>query len=102
MCINNERREYFLSVKFNKRHFSRVVIDAHYEIKHPEINDDLVLEIIKLLNGAEVDAVGDAHGFQYFAHELYYQQKPYRIVLTYCEQDFLGVINAFRIKEIKL
>jgi hypothetical protein len=97
-----KRREYSLNITFNKRCFSRVIIDSHYEKKHPEINDELVLAIVKLLDDKEIDAVDESDGFKYFAHELYYKNKPYRIVLTYCDEDFLGVINTFRVREITL
>ena len=100
--MTDERREYPLSITFNKRCFSRVIIDSHYEKKHPEINDELILELMKLLHGKEIDPVDESNGFKYFAHELHCQNKPYRIVLTYSDDSFLGVINAFRVKEIKL
>ena len=100
--MDENRREYPLTIAFNRRRFNLVVIDTHYEIKHPEITDQLIMELVRLLDGSELDPVGEADGFKYFAHELALQSKPYRIVLTYCEEDFLGVINVFRVKEKKL
>jgi hypothetical protein len=54
------------------------------------------------LEGTELDPSNELNGFKYFASELCWQDKFYRIVLTYCEEDFLGVINAFRVEEKKL
>jgi hypothetical protein len=98
----DERREYSLAIVFNKRRFTCVVVDPHYERNHPDITDQLVLELVKLLDGRESDPVSENDGFKYFAETLHWQSKSYRLVLTYCEEDFLGVINAFRVKEIKL
>lgn len=100
--MSEERREYLMKMIFNKRSFNRIIIDSHYEEKHPEIDDELILEIIKLLDGKVIDVAHESDGFKYFAHELYYLEKPYRIVLTYTDEDFLGVINTFRVKEIKI
>ena len=45
-----ERKEYTLKLKINDRHLSKVVIDQHYQLKHPDINDDLILELVKTIN----------------------------------------------------
>jgi hypothetical protein len=100
--MDDKRREYPLVITFNKRCFNLVVIDSHYEKKHPEISDQLILELVRQLDGRNIDPVDESDGFKYFAHEMHYQVKPYRIVLTYCDEDFLGVINVFRVKEKKL
>jgi hypothetical protein len=100
--MDEKRREYPLSIILNKRCFTLVVIDTHYEKKHPEITDQLILELVRHLDGSNIELADESGGFKYFAHEMYWQSKPYRIVLTYCEEDFLGVINVFRVKEKKL
>lgn len=99
--MSDERREYQLAIIFNKRHFIRVVIDPHYEKNHPDVTDQLVLDLVRLLDGVESDPVGENDGFKYFAETMAWQGKTYRIVLAFCEEDFLGVINAFRVKEMK-
>ena len=100
--MNDNRREYPLVLTFNKRCFTRVIIDPHYEEKHSDITDQLILELVQQLNGSEIDPQDETDGFKYFAHEMPWQSKLYRIVITYCEEDFLGVINVFRVKEKKL
>lgn len=96
-----QRREHQLSIVLNKRRFARVVIDPHYQDKHSDITDQIILELVKLLDDNESDAVAVKDGFTYVARELNWQGKVYRIVLTYGEEDFLGVVNAFRVKEKK-
>ena len=99
--MSDERREYPLQITFNKRRFTRVVIDPHYKGKHPDMTDQLILQLVKALDGKEQEASSSSGGFHYFKIVDRWQGKFYRLILTYCEEDFLGVINAFRAKEIR-
>lgn len=94
------RPEYSLKIRINGRNLNRVVIDQHYKEKHAEsINDQLILELIKELDGRTFP-IEEEHGeFQYFAVDpVAKDDKPYRLVLLLCiSDDYLGVINAFRI-----
>ena len=97
-----ERREYNLALILNKRYFKLLVIDSHYEKKHSDINDKLILQLVEQLNGINIEPVDESGGFKYFAYEMRWKSKKYRLVLTYCDEDFLGVVNVFRVKEKKL
>ncbi len=97
--MDDQRREYELVVTLNKRQFNRVVIDPHFEKNHPDMTDQLILELVKCLDRSESEPISERDGFTYLAREIRWQDKPYRVVLTYCDEDFLGVINAFRVKE---
>jgi hypothetical protein len=97
-----ERREYHLVLILNKRQFNLLVIDSHYEKKHSDINDKLILELVEQLSGSNIELADESDGFKYFAYEMRLKNKKYRLVLTYCEEDFLGVVNVFRVKEKKL
>lgn len=92
------RREYSHVLTFNGRRFNRVLIDRHYEENHPDISDQLILELIRAQDGKEQEPAAIRNGFLYFKIEDKWQGKRYRLILTYCEDDFLGVINAFRVK----
>ncbi len=96
----SERREYPLSLKINNRQIKRVIIDQHYKLKHPEINDWLILLLVRQLNGGHFPIDKEKDGFQYLVIEpVVYKDKPYRLILLlYIYDDFLRVINAFRIK----
>ncbi len=97
---SNQRREYTVIVALNDRQFSRLVIDPHYEEKHPDMSDEIIIQLVRAIHGTDIepDAAVDEDGFQYFATEVTVNKKTYRIILTYCDEDFLGVINAFRVK----
>ncbi len=51
------RREYKIHIAVNTILVNRVVIDPHYEQKHSEsINDKLILNLIKVLDGRIFEA----------------------------------------------
>ena len=97
-------KEYVRVIDFNGSTFLRVVISQHYRKKHPEMSDELILRLVELVDGKHHDPVDEADddGFQYFKIEpLVLEEKPYRLVLVTCAtEDYLGVVNAFRV-EIK-
>jgi hypothetical protein len=50
------RREYSISITVNEIFISKVIIDPHYEEKHAEsINDDIIIELVKTLDGKYFD-----------------------------------------------
>jgi len=92
------RNEYHLSLKINGKQLSRVVISQHYRLKHSDINDELILRLLKTLDAGEFEIQERKGSFEYFAVEpVWLDEKPYRLVLCMSkEDDFLGVVNAFR------
>ena len=97
------RKEYFLEITINNRNLSKVVIDQHYQLNHPEMSDDLILELVKSINKEIFEIESETNGFQYFrAEPVMYEEKPYRLILLLCLHDnLLGVVNAFRVKRGK-
>ena len=92
------RRRYKMRLLINDRSIEEVVIDPHYEIKHPDIDDDLILEIVKRLNGKEFQPEARQGEWEfYMLDRIGYRGKQYRLV--WCLRDaspLLGVINCFR------
>ena len=94
----SERRAYVLSLTVNGRQVNEVVIDPHYETKHPDISDALILELVKELDGKEFlpdEREGDWEFFM--LDRMEHQGNQYRLV--WCMRAgsrFLGVINCFR------
>ncbi len=98
--MEENRSEYSLQLVFNGRVIHRVVIDQHYREHHSEsMNDSLILELVKTLDGGNYPMDIEDEGFQYFTVEpVIFEEKPYRVILVLCiGDDFLGVVNAFRV-----
>lgn len=93
------RPDYALKLVINGRRLNRVIVDQHYKKKHAlSINDQLILELVKELDG-ETFTIEEEHGeFQYFTVEpVMRDNKSYRLVLLICvSENYLGVVNAFR------
>lgn len=95
------RVEYSVSIVINNRQIKRVVVDPHYKDKHPEISDALIVRLVKSLSGQVFRVEVRKGDFEYFTVEPVMDAgKPYRLVLLIAlGQDFLGVINAFRVRK---
>lgn len=93
-----QRRAYNLTLTINGRLITEVVIDPHYEEKHPDISDQLILELVRELDGKEYAPSVRQDDWEFFTLDhLEHKGKQYRLV--WCMQDhalFIGVINAFR------
>ena len=96
----DKRNEYILSLYLNGRQLSRIIIDQHYKEKHDEVTDSLIIELVKTLDMNNLAVESEKDGFQYFTVEpVIHEEKPYRLVLLLCiNENFLGVVNAFRIR----
>ncbi|OFZ18861.1 MAG: hypothetical protein A2Z20_02545 [Bdellovibrionales bacterium RBG_16_40_8] len=98
------RNEYQLKITINGRKLNRVIIDQHYKTKHSATVDDRkILELVKTLNNEILPIDREEDGYQYFRVEpVIIDKSPHRLVLViYIHDDFLGVINAFRVKRRK-
>ncbi|MBI5636759.1 MAG: hypothetical protein HZA03_02180 [Nitrospinae bacterium] len=98
-----KRPEYPLKLVINEKQIDRVIIDQHYREKHAYLNDRTIMEMVGQLNGQNFP-IEETHGaFQYFRVEpVYHDDKPHRLILLLCvADDFLGVVNAFRVARRK-
>ena len=105
--IGSVRREYHIRLRFNGRQIKRVLIDPHYEQKHSgSIQDAVILGLVRLLDWTEYPVEAQTKsGFEIFRIEpLVFEGKSYRLIVTLPplngehETDYLGVVNAFRIR----
>lgn len=100
------KREYALRLTINHRPLNRVVIDSHYEQKHAAtINDALILELVKGLNGRthESESITDEGWEIYVNDPLFLGQKPFRLVwCLHPDENYIGIINAFRRPHAKI
>ncbi len=99
------RPEYSVQIIVNDRNIRKVYIDQHYKVNHSDsMSDEIILDLVQELHGKSfsIEAVRGSH--QYFkAEPVYREDRPYRIILVLCiEDEFLGVINAFRVEDKRL
>ena len=96
--MSRVRRSYKIKVTINGRDIRQAVIDPHYEEKHPDISDELILSLIERLDGGEYQSSDRKHDWEFFMLDrIPYQGKRYRLV--WCMRDheiFIGIINCFR------
>lgn len=98
-----DRKEYPLKVFINGHHLSRVIIDQHYRHNHPDVTDEIILDLVHSLDGEDFPIESEVEDFQYFTAEpVFRNRSPYRVVMVLCIfDDYLGVINAFRVDRSK-
>ncbi len=92
-------RIYKAEVRFNKKYWSYIWIDSHYEKKHSHsINDDLILTLLSCLTGdSAVEANTESGGFAYYEVDTEYKGKLYRLILVIPpDNSYLGVRNTYR------
>ena len=94
-----KRREYDISIMINRRQISKVIIDPHYEEKHADcINDEIILELVKTLDGQIIEPEEESPPFSYFSRDrIPLGDKFYKLVwLLENDQIYIGVVNAHR------
>lgn len=94
-----ERREYKLQLVINTKPIDRVIIDPHYEEKHSaSINDEIILELVKTLNGNLYEADAVKRPYSYFVTDkIELRGKFYKLIWMLEDTElYIGVINAYR------
>lgn len=97
---NEPRVEYLLRLTVNGRKLNRVVIDLHFQRRHPDMSIELIMELVKKLELEDSPKVAENSDFEYFRRQpVFFDGKSYRLVFClHKSQSFLGIINAFRIR----
>lgn len=93
------RRIYKIApITVNEEIYTEVVIDSHYELKHSDhINDELIISLVLLLDGAEQLPEDAKEPFNYYTTIIEFKNKTYRLVwLLEDGKLYIGVVNAFR------
>jgi hypothetical protein len=93
------RREYSINITVNDVLIKKVIIDPHYEEKHAEsINDEIVLELVKTLDGKIFEPDDEKAPYSYFVTDkIKVNDKLYKLVwLLEDHEIYIGVINAYR------
>ena len=91
------RRKYDIQViKINGSSINKIIVDEHVD-KHKDITDDLIIDLVRLLDGTE-NIPDDQNGlYEYFATLHTINEKQYRLVWLLEEnQLYVGIITAYR------
>lgn len=97
------RTTYNVSMVLNDLEINEVIIDEHYKINHSEMSDFIILSLIKKLNGCSRTPAQVSLYYLYFVEEpIFLNEKPYRLIIVLEKgKQYIGVVNAFRVKEKK-
>lgn len=97
------RREYStLSLSVNERTFNRIIIDPHVDKHADHIDDELIIQLIYKLRARSFIPIRSSDGFEYYVTRINWMNLNYKLVwITQINQDFIGVITAFRDRRIK-
>jgi hypothetical protein len=83
-------------ISVNGRTITKVIVDPHVR-KHPDVTDDMILDLVRQLDGGEFRPEDIKPPFEYFVTLEYLAEKQYRMVWL-LEQDeiYIGVITVYR------
>ena len=93
------RREYGISIVVNRKRITKLIIDPHFEKKHAaSINDDIIIKLVKTLDGEVVEPDQETPPYQYFSRDkIELDGKFYKLVwLLEDDQIYIGIVNAYR------
>jgi hypothetical protein len=96
-----KRREYALNLTINDIRINKVVIDPHYEEKHSvSVSDEIILALVKMLDGGSFRSVDEKAPFRFFVNEgLLIDDKAFRLIWSLEDHEiYVGVLNAYRRK----
>lgn len=91
------RREFIIrKITVNGKSISRVLVDDHVR-KHKDVTDDLILDLVKQLDGTD-SLPDDVKGkFQYYVNLFESGGKQYKIVwLLEKGKLYIGVVTVYR------
>lgn len=72
------------------------MVDPHYE-KHRDITDDLILDLVRLLDGVEQVPEEVDRPYEYYATNLVYRARRYRLVwLLEDDEIYIGIVTVYR------
>lgn len=94
-----EKKTYSLSLETNGYSFRQVEISQHYQKKHSDITDELILELLKLFVDKK-DFQPDKLTTDYFVLEkILHLGKKYKLVWQIENQKTFIVVNCYRIRK---
>lgn len=83
-------------INVNGRTITKVIVDPHVR-KHPDITDDIILDLVRELDGGDYRPAYVKPPYEYYVNLEYLGDKQYRIVLLLDQHDiYIGVVTIYR------
>lgn len=100
MSKSEEKKwEYSLDLTFNGQKINRITITDHYQEKHPEITNELISLLIRMLDGIRLDETDYQGNRKVFKIGVKHQGKNYRLIFWFKdnETNHLWIRNCYPI-----
>lgn len=92
------RREYPVSMTVNSLPLETLIIDDHYEDRHPDMTDEAIRELAATLDGNSFVPDSIDGPYSYFVIDMLpLGGRHYKLIWLLEEgESYIGVVNAFR------
>lgn len=94
-----EKKTYALSLKVNGYSFQKVEISRHYQVKHADITDELILELLKLFVDKRTFQPDKLTADYFVLEKILHLDKKYKLVWQIENGKTFIVVNCYRIKK---
>jgi hypothetical protein len=90
---------YPLKLEVNGYKFSEVVISHHYQEKHSDITDELILDFLRLFVDKKTFQPDKLTTDYFVVEKLLYHGKKYKLIWQIENKNSFIVVNCYRIKK---
>lgn len=78
--MNEKRKIYPLKIEVNGLHFPQVVISQHYQERHTDITDELILELLRLFVDKKTFQPDKLTTDYFVLEKILHHDKKYKLV----------------------
>jgi hypothetical protein len=97
--VKESKKIYQLNLEVNGYQFSEVVISQHYQQKHSDITDKLILELLKLFVDKNTFQPDKLTTDYFVLEKILHQGKKYKLICQIENKNSFIVVNCYRIKK---
>ena len=93
------KKAYPLKLEVNGYEFSEIVISHHYQEKHSDITDELILEMLRLFVDKQTFQPDKLTTDYFVLEKILHQGKRYKLIWQLENQNSFIVVNCYRIRK---
>lgn len=90
---------YPLKLEVNSYQFSEIIISHHYQEKHADITDELILELLELFVDKKTFQPDKLTTDYFVLEKILHQGKKYKLIWQIENQKTFIVVNCYRIRK---